>query len=119
PATASISGPSNSAFPGINPNFNGLFLLSMNGFSNYNALQVNLRGRLPSVGRLVKEPSVVASYALSRLEGTAEDQAVLNVSDRVDNDNPLGFRGPRSEEHTSELQSLAYLVCRLLLEKKK
>src|SRR5687767_15351379 len=31
------------------------------------------------------------------------------------------LRGPlgRSEEHTSELQSLAYLVCRLLLEKKK
>src|SRR5205823_10975377 len=31
-----------------------------------------------------------------------------------------GFFGHvRSEEHTSELQSLAYLVCRLLLEKKK
>src|SRR2546425_8305661 len=33
-----------------------------------------------------------------------------------------GARWPerwRSEEHTSELQSLAYLVCRLLLEKKK
>src|SRR2546423_6042441 len=29
------------------------------------------------------------------------------------------WRLPRSEEHTSELQSLAYLVCRLLLEKKK
>src|SRR2546425_6599737 len=29
---------------------------------------------------------------------------------------PVQFR---SEEHTSELQSLAYLVCRLLLEKKK
>src|SRR5687767_15348061 len=28
-------------------------------------------------------------------------------------------RSTRSEEHTSELQSLAYLVCRLLLEKKK
>src|SRR2546425_3766026 len=28
-------------------------------------------------------------------------------------------RWTRSEEHTSELQSLAYLVCRLLLEKKK
>src|SRR2546425_1839278 len=28
------------------------------------------------------------------------------------------FNGDRSEEHTSELQSLAYLVCRLLLEKK-
>src|SRR2546425_6307624 len=38
---------------------------------------------------------------------------------------PAGLRGQdarlpgRSEEHTSELQSLAYLVCRLLLEKKK
>src|SRR3989441_1885383 len=31
----------------------------------------------------------------------------------------LAPRRPRSEEHTSELQSLAYLVCRLLLEKKK
>src|SRR2546425_13362993 len=30
-----------------------------------------------------------------------------------------GVRSTRSEEHTSELQSLAYLVCRLLLEKKK
>src|SRR3712207_8426121 len=39
---------------------------------------------------------------------------------------PAGGRGrpvpgwtPRSEEHTSELQSRQYLVCRLLLEKKK
>src|SRR2546425_9459896 len=33
---------------------------------------------------------------------------------------PAGLVGHhRSEEHTSELQSLAYLVCRLLLEKKK
>src|SRR2546425_4660173 len=30
----------------------------------------------------------------------------------------IGFALDRSEEHTSELQSLAYLVCRLLLEKK-
>src|SRR2546425_8565809 len=30
-----------------------------------------------------------------------------------------GLAARRSEEHTSELQSLAYLVCRLLLEKKK
>src|SRR5205823_13513003 len=32
---------------------------------------------------------------------------------------PAAFSSFRSEEHTSELQSLAYLVCRLLLEKKK
>src|SRR5687767_15484025 len=41
----------------------------------------------------------------------------IRINDRVD------FRAiqidlNRSEEHTSELQSLAYLVCRLLLEKK-
>src|SRR3712207_9351176 len=35
----------------------------------------------------------------------------LSVKGAVDN--------PRSEEHTSELQSRQYLVCRLLLEKKK
>src|SRR5229473_8325592 len=32
---------------------------------------------------------------------------------------PSRWPAMRSEEHTSELQSLAYLVCRLLLEKKK
>src|SRR3712207_8769797 len=32
---------------------------------------------------------------------------------------PRPRRQPRSEEHTSELQSRQYLVCRLLLEKKK
>src|SRR5687767_15399594 len=32
---------------------------------------------------------------------------------------PESAQATRSEEHTSELQSLAYLVCRLLLEKKK
>src|SRR3712207_9329159 len=39
---------------------------------------------------------------------------------RVHEMNPPRRReGPRSEEHTSELQSRQYLVCRLLLEKKK
>src|SRR3712207_8138405 len=39
------------------------------------------------------------------------------LGDRVPHD--LGRHGVRSEEHTSELQSRQYLVCRLLLEKKK
>src|SRR6266404_8056201 len=34
-------------------------------------------------------------------------------------DDEVPVRRARSEEHTSELQSLAYLVCSLLLEKKK
>src|SRR5687767_5565543 len=48
---------------------------------------------------------------------------LAGVADYVANGEaqPIGERGvkARSEEHTSELQSLAYLVCRLLLEKKK
>src|SRR3712207_8112176 len=35
------------------------------------------------------------------------------------NNKPCREAFPRSEEHTSELQSRQYLVCRLLLEKKK
>src|SRR5258707_5756973 len=38
---------------------------------------------------------------------------------RHDGRDGSGLRRPRSEEHTSELQSRQYLVCRLLLEKKK
>src|SRR2546425_3690343 len=41
--------------------------------------------------------------------------AVVGSSARISD----GLHASRSEEHTSELQSLAYLVCRLLLEKKK
>src|SRR5687767_15971637 len=40
-------------------------------------------------------------------------------SARSGSSRPRRSGSPRSEEHTSELQSLAYLVCRLLLEKKK
>src|SRR2546425_1381898 len=52
----------------------------------------------------------------------------LDESGVLERDGGLGQHGSnqgqlrlaeRSEEHTSELQSLAYLVCRLLLEKKK
>src|SRR2546423_3189743 len=50
-----------------------------------------------------------ASDALDRLRFEA-----LTRPEWLTDDNTL----ERSEEHTSELQSLAYLVCRLLLEKK-
>src|SRR2546425_8573293 len=43
--------------------------------------------------------------------GTVDDQRGVRL-------NWCPVPAPRSEEHTSELQSLAYLVCRLLLEKK-
>src|SRR2546425_8312364 len=41
-----------------------------------------------------------------------------SISSRISSSNRASPEA-RSEEHTSELQSLAYLVCRLLLEKKK
>src|SRR2546425_8926810 len=44
---------------------------------------------------------------------------VLPAADEPDDFHAVAVAQWRSEEHTSELQSLAYLVCRLLLEKKK
>src|SRR3712207_7817980 len=41
------------------------------------------------------------------------------LSGRTSTRSPWNAPSPRSEEHTSELQSRQYLVCRLLLEKKK
>src|SRR2546425_8513657 len=47
------------------------------------------------------------------------DRAAARAAARGDRSRRQAAAAPRSEEHTSELQSLAYLVCRLLLEKKK
>src|SRR3712207_7616118 len=41
-----------------------------------------------------------------------------SLASRAPGRSPGAVSGPRSEEHTSELQSRQYLVCRLLLEKK-
>src|SRR2546425_3385629 len=56
-----------------------------------------------------------------RFLATATGQASGWTAQARFTDNPKRITGKdhRSEEHTSELQSLAYLVCRLLLEKKK
>src|SRR5947209_10738747 len=48
-------------------------------------------------------------------EARAADQRLQERGD----DDAQGHAADRSEEHTSELQSRQYLVCRLLLEKKK
>src|SRR3712207_8969942 len=53
-----------------------------------------------------------------RHPGRGERHPVLPVLDLSGNPDPHRLP-PRSEEHTSELQSRQYLVCRLLLEKKK
>src|SRR2546425_9132872 len=50
-------------------------------------------------------------FLLSRIEGISGIEDTSTIIPEMPS--------MRSEEHTSELQSLAYLVCRLLLEKKK
>src|SRR3712207_7194493 len=49
---------------------------------------------------------------------TAEDPTASTVEATIDMDSIDTRQEQRSEEHTSELQSRQYLVCRLLLEKK-
>src|SRR3712207_8969960 len=51
---------------------------------------------------------------LTALPDGATTETFIRTWERV-----TDARAPRSEEHTSELQSRQYLVCRLLLEKKK
>src|SRR2546423_11898151 len=59
------------------------------------------------------------------MRGFYRQQMELQSRARAADDEAKGVKAgaepalDRSEEHTSELQSLAYLVCRLLLEKKK
>src|SRR3712207_8828867 len=56
---------------------------------------------------------VLSARAISCADGW------LAISGSISRGRSSGRSSPRSEEHTSELQSRQYLVCRLLLEKKK
>src|SRR6266545_6277034 len=64
---------------------------------------------------MIRRPPRSTLFPYTTLFRSWVDQA--GRQDLTDGDAGPG-RDPRSEEHTSELQSLAYLVCRLLLEKK-
>src|SRR5437762_9080709 len=68
----------------------------------------------------VNDPATTKLYTLSlhdalpiSAQGASDDVSIWQL------DAGGSLRRPRSEEHTSELQSPMYLVCRLLLEKKK
>src|SRR3712207_7134637 len=60
----------------------------------------------------------VVSTRRPTLDDRSRDQRLDGAVPKRADCPPL-LRLPRSEEHTSELQSRQYLVCRLLLEKKK
>src|SRR5205823_13280746 len=72
---------------------------------------VRSRTRIPRNGGALPSARSAGTTAAARAAATAASTAASSASPRAG--------ASRSEEHTSELQSLAYLVCRLLLEKKK
>src|SRR5687767_15384809 len=80
------------------------------------------QGLLPTA---VAEAKIAAQHAALAMKASGNlDQMKLHAGHVLHAIDPsIEAKGPglgyRSEEHTSELQSLAYLVCRLLLEKKK
>src|SRR5262245_62680698 len=71
--------------------------------------------RRPPRSTLFPYTTLFRSPALGKLQADAEASGGLKGLVLDLRGNP----GGRSEEHTSELQSLRHLVCRLLLEKKK
>src|SRR2546425_5576870 len=68
---------------------------------------------------LFRSPGEVG--ARGRIEAALEElRHGVHATPQIErHEQPAEEQQHRSEEHTSELQSLAYLVCRLLLEKKK
>src|SRR2546425_1806067 len=76
------------------------------------------RQRAEALAQLARKNGAVWQYFVS-LEGGLDVVHESASPYEIVRDSASRQNGQRSEEHTSELQSLAYLVCRLLLEKKK
>src|SRR3712207_7073389 len=58
-------------------------------------------------------------HSVARREDRGQELLRAGLAIRTGHGHDGGSEAARSEEHTSELQSRQYLVCRLLLEKKK
>src|SRR3989441_12878989 len=76
-------------------------------------------GRAPQRGQHGSTCTVTSSSCRSRLSRSSTSSAMACAAATFASLSTAMVTSARSEEHTSELQSLAYLVCRLLLEKKK
>src|SRR5687767_15230244 len=70
---------------------------------------------------MIRRPPRSTLFPYTTLFRSERERQDRESGGNASHDATLGVLGDRdrSEEHTSELQSLAYLVCRLLLEKKK
>src|SRR5947209_15076959 len=86
--------------------------------SLHDALPIFSAALIALTSPLHRHFDVVDAGAL-RIEHNVQPFAADDVNDDVGPKTRRRRRRIRSEEHTSELQSRQYLVCRLLLEKKK
>src|SRR5438445_10631358 len=69
---------------------------------------------------MIRRPPRSTLFPYTTLFRSIDDaEHLVLVKGDIRSDEPVLVRPHRSEEHTSELQSRQYLVCRLLLEKKK
>src|SRR3712207_7412367 len=84
----------------------------------YTTLFRSGRGRHPTCTPSVAPRPVAPGRPARRASSTGSRTAGVSAPKVTDN-RDTGDKMARSEEHTSELQSRQYLVCRLLLEKKK
>src|SRR5262245_62768963 len=77
--------------------------------------------RPPPTSTLFPYTTLFRSTCAIRIAAVASTRGSYGGFERISSARSSGaeIRGDRSEEHTSELQSLRHLVCRLLLEKQK
>src|SRR3712207_9398080 len=86
--------------------FNDTATTEIYTLSLHDALPISTKGNFETNGLAILD-EVISCFITEELNGDYELELEYSA------------KGRRSEEHTSELQSRQYLVCRLLLEKKK
>src|SRR5258705_8793428 len=90
------------------------FFFFFNDTATTEIYTLSLHDALPISAAGAATEEIAAARGVGRAERERPRERALHADIPV-----LIARRPRSEEHTSELQSLRHLVCRLLLEKKK
>src|SRR3712207_9361875 len=94
-----------------------VFIFFFNDTATTEIYTLSLHDALPIFAVAARRPALEHTVAVDERDGQPVDLGLADVRE-VGVLDPLA-REVRSEEHTSELQSRQYLVCRLLLEKKK
>src|SRR3712207_6982449 len=97
-----------------------MFLFFFNDTATTEIYTLSLHDALPICDQPPEQVRLRLHHARTRLDALDDQRAHHQRHHRVGRDAERQQRDEgRSEEHTSELQSRQYLVCRLLLEKKK